>query len=156
MQTWILKDFFAQHGAIPRDAFLTTFTGAFLLSRFHDEPPLVIFLERDKEFSILFGSDEDCDVDFVADPTMDAQHCRVAYHAGFQGWTVEDLGSSFGTLLDENRLAPQRPTLLSDRSVVKVGGGLLQLQFYEAATLADRIRSSGVTRSLKRKKGDDD
>ena len=156
METWILKEFFVQFGPMPKDEFLEKFDGGFLLVRFRDSPPLVVSLERDPKFRLLIGSEEDCDLDFIGDPTLDPEHCKLVYHEGFKGWTVEDLDTSFGTHLDGDRLSASRPTLLRDRSVFKPGGGLTELQFYEAKSLQARIAQSGVTRSLKRKDAPED
>ena len=156
METWILKEFFVQFGPMPKDEFLEKFDGGFLLVRFRDSPPLVVSLERDPKFRLLIGSEEDCDLDFIGDPTLDPEHCKLVYHEGFKGWTVEDLDTSFGTPLDGDRLSASRPTLLRDRSVFKPGGGLTELQFYEAKSLQARIAQSGVTRSLKRKDAPED
>jgi hypothetical protein len=148
----MLKDFFTQNGGTPRDEFLESFNGGFLLVRFRETPPLVIFLPFGVEDHYVLGADEDADLDFIADPTLDDEHCKLVYHTGFKGWTIEDLETSFGTHLDGERMAPHRPTLLQDRSMIKPGGGLLELQYYTSAALQKRMADAGVTRSLRRRK----
>lgn len=149
MQSWLLKQFFHEFGSL-KDSFKERFPGGFLMVRFRTETPTICYLEPKEGFEIMVGSDEDVDIDFVADPTLEPEHCKVAYHAGFRGWTVEDLGTSFGTLLQDQRVDAGRPVLLTDRDVIKPGGGLLQLQFYSSASLFLRMNQAGVTRSLSR------
>ena len=150
LKIWLLKDFFRKFGASPN--FLEQFPGGFLMIRFRDTPPTVAYLKPEEGFSFKVGSDEDTDLDYLADPTLEPEHLVVAYHTGFRGWTVEDLGTSFGTLIQDERITAQRPVLLTDMDVVKPGGGLLQLQFYAAETLHKRMTKAGVTRRIQRDK----
>lgn len=147
----ILTQFFRQQGSRPREEFLEEFDGAFLLARFRGTTPLLVFLEKKEGFKMLLGSDEDCDWEFEDDPTLDPRHCEICYHPGFRGWTIEDFGSSFGTHVGNDRLNKERPTLLTDRSVIKPGGGLTELQFYVAETLYTRMTRAGITKSMTRK-----
>ena len=149
MQSWPLKQFFHEFGA-RKDSFQETFAGAFLMVRFRDSPPEICYLPADEGFELTVGSDEDADLDFVADPTLEEQHCVIAFHTGFRGWTVEDKGTSFGTTVQGERIEAARPILLTDRDVIKAGGGLLQLQFYTSASLLARMNQAGVTRTMSR------
>lgn len=151
MEIRILSQFFRDNGGRPEAEFLEEFDGAFLLARHRGSPPLLMFLLRDEEIRVKIGSDEDCEIAFEHDPTMDPEHCEVSYHHGFAGWTIEDLGTSFGTHVDGDRLGPNRATLLRDGSSVKAGGGLTEMQFYTAKTIYDRMARAGITRSLRRK-----
>lgn len=147
----ILSQFFKLNGGRPEAEFLEEFDGAFVLTRSKGSVPLIVFLPREEGFKVGVGSDEDSDLDFEHDPTMDPNHCEVAYHTGFKGWTIEDLGSSFGTHVDSDRLGIKRPTLLRDRCKIQAGGGLTELQFYTAETIYTRMAKAGITRSLRRK-----
>ena len=47
------------------------------------------------------------------------QHAVVRCNAGH--WTIEDLGSTNGTYLNDQALAPHSPMLLQDRTTIRVG-----------------------------------
>lgn len=150
LRTWLLKGFFHDYGAAA--GLKETFPGAFLMIRFRNTPPLISYLPPEEGFSCLIGGDEDADIDFMMDPTLEPEHCKIAWHVGFSGWTVEDLGTSFGTSIQEERIDSGRPVLLTDKDVVRPGGGLLQLQFYAGDTLFARMSQAGVTRTVSRLK----
>jgi hypothetical protein len=152
LQIFLLKQFFHDFAATPRDTLDKKFPGGFLMVSFRKTPPLVCHLLREDDFSCLVGGDDHADLDYMMDPTMEAEHCRIAWHAGFGGWTVEDLGTSFGTEVQGERLESKRPVLLGDKDKIKVGGGLLNLQFYAAETLFARMKQAGVTRTVSRLK----
>lgn len=149
MQSWPLKQFFHEFGA-RKDSFQETFAGGFLMVRFRDSPAEICYLPPDEGFELTIGSDEDSDLDFVADPTLEESHCVVAFHPGFRGWTIEDQGTSFGTTVQGERIEAARPILLTDRDVIRPGGGLLQLQFYTSTSLMLRMNKAGVTRTMSR------
>lgn len=148
----LLTQFFKQQGGRPRDEFLSDFPGAFLMARFRKTPPLIVILPKDPGFELTIGSDEESDLEFEGDPTLDPVHLHVAFHTGFRGWTVEDRGTSFGTQIDGERVAANRATLLSDGVAVRLGGGMTELQFYLPETLYSRMNKAGITRSLSRKR----
>ena len=150
LQTYLLRSFFHDFGATPHQELATKFPGAFLMTSFRKTPPLISHLRRKEDFTLLVGSDDDADLEFMMDPTLEPEHCRIVWHTGFRGWTVEDLGTSFGTAVQGERLESSRPVLLTDKDVIKVGGGLLQLQFYAAETLFGRMTQAGVTRTVTR------
>jgi FHA domain-containing protein len=150
LRTWLLKEFFHSFGA--EKGLEETFPGAFLMIRFRNTPPLVAYLEPNEGFTCVVGGDEDADIDFMMDPTLEPLHCKIAWHTGFSGWTVEDLGTSFGTAVQDERIDASRPVLLTDKDVIKPGGGLLQLQFYAGKTLFARMTQAGVTRTVARLK----
>jgi hypothetical protein len=147
----LLTTFFRTHASLAKEVFAAQFPGAFVLARCASSPPLVIHLPAEDGFKIMIGSEEDCDVSFEIDPTLDPHHATIAYHAGFRGWTVEDHQTSFGTTVDAERLAAGRPLLLRDRQVVKVGGQS-ELQFYASDTLWARMSKAGITKSVKKQK----
>lgn len=148
-----LKDFFAAQGKSSKDDFLKQFPGAFLLGRFKASTPLLLFLPREDTLRVTVGADEDCDFPFELDQTLDPIHVVVTYHLGFRGWMVcEEERTNFGTQVDNERLGPGRPLMLSDRQVVKLGGGLSELQFYSSETLWGRMNKAGITRSIPKKR----
>lgn len=148
-----LKRFFAEHGPSAKEEFLSLFGGGFLLIRFQGAPPGAVFLPRQEGFVLKLGSDEDMDLAFEEDQTLDAHHATIAYHKGFRGWTVEDHETSFGTHVGEERLSKGRAHLLQDREEIKLGGGMVQMQFYLAETLWKRMHTAGITKSLRKKQG---
>lgn len=148
-----LKDFFAAQAKSSKDDFLKQFPGAFMLGRFRNSTPLLLFLPREDSLRVTAGADEECDFSFELDQTLDPVHVVVSYHQGFRGWTVtEEERTNFGTEIDGERLGPGRPLLLRDRQEVKLGGGLSELQFYTAETLWTRMNKAGITRSIPKRK----
>lgn len=148
-----LKDFIGAQAKSSKDDFLKQFPGAFLLGRFKSTTPVLLFLPREDTLRVTVGADEDCDLSFELDQTLDPVHVVVAYHQGFRGWTItEETRTNFGTMIDGERLAAGRPLLLRDRQEVKLGGGLSELQFYTAESLWQRMSKAGITRSLPKRK----
>ena len=150
LRTWLLKGFFHEFGA--ETGLEKTFPGGFLMIRFRNSPAMVAYLPPDEGFECLVGGDDDADIDYMMDPTLEPLHCKIAWHTGFSGWTVEDLGTSFGTSVQNERIDASRPVLLTDKDVIRPGGGLLQMQFYAGATLFARMSQAGVTRTVARLK----
>ena len=146
-----LARFFAEHGPSVREEFLSLFAGGFLLVRIQGAPPGSVFMPRQEGFAMRIGSDEDADLAFEEDQTMDPLHATVTYHKGFRGWTIEDHETSFGTHVGDERLQKGRPHLLQDREVVRPGGGIVEMQFYLAETLWKRMHTAGITKSMKNK-----
>lgn len=150
-----LRRFFAEHGPSAKEEFLALFPGGFLLIRMQGAPPGAVFLPRQEGFTLKVGSDEDMDLSFELDQTLDAHHATIAYHKGFRGWTVEDQETSFGTHVGDERLTKGRAHLLQDKDVIKLGGGIVQTQFYLGETLWKRMHTAGITKTLrKRQKGE--
>jgi predicted component of type VI protein secretion system len=145
-----LSTFFAKYGATSKEEFLTEWPGAFLLVRAQGCPPGAIALAPTEGFKLTIGSDEDCDLAFEMDQTLDPEHATISYHVGFKGWNIEDHDTSFATHVDNERLLKGRPVLLQDRQVIKPGGGLIMLQFYLAETLWARMNKAGLTSRTKR------
>jgi predicted component of type VI protein secretion system len=108
-----------------------------------------VFLPRQEGFVLRIGSDEDMDLAFEEDQTLDALHASIAYHKGFRGWTIEDHETSFGTHVGDQRLQKGRAHLLQDRQEIRLGGGIVQMQFYLAETLWKRMNTAGITKGLK-------
>ncbi len=143
-----LRAFFAENSRIELDEFEAAYDGAFFLFRMRNMPPACVFLPRQEGFSMTVGSDEDADLPFEMDQTLDPIHMTVSYHQGFRGWVVVDHETSFGTHVADMRLQPGKAQLLIDREVVKAGG-LLEMQFYLNKTLFTRMKSAGITRRRK-------
>lgn len=146
-----LTRFFAEHGPSAQEEFISLFGGGFLLIRIKGAPPAAVFLPRQDGFTMKIGSDEDVDLSFEEDQTLDAQHATLLYHRGFRGWTIEDHETSFGTHVGKERLQKGRPHLLQDRDLIKLGGGIVEMQFYLAETLWKRMHKAGITKSLHKK-----
>ena len=140
-----LRQLFSQEAGTTLEDFLSRYAGAFLLCRIQSLPPSWLRLIRTPHFKLTIGSDEDCDLALEMDQTLDPKHATVAFHEGFRGFTVEDHGTNFGTRIDDEPVSRDRAHLLSDRQVVQVGG-LVELQFYEAKTLWERMSQAGITR----------
>mgnify|MGYP000195989220 CR=1 FL=1 len=150
-----LTDFFRQHAKSGKDEFLARFPGAFLLGRFKNSTPQLLFIPAQEGLRVLTGSGEDCDFCFELDQTLDDHHVLVMFHTGFRGWTVqEEAKTSFGSSVDGVRLAVGRPLLLRDRQEIKLGGGLSELQFYSSETLWTRMNKAGITRSVPKRKAE--
>jgi hypothetical protein len=136
-----------------KDDFLARYPGAFFCGRFKNLPPMILFVPRQEGIKVRAGSGEDCEFSFEEDQTVDENHITISYHLGFRGWTVtEETKTSFGTYVDNERLTGQRPLLLADKQVIKIGGGLSELQIYFAETLWTRMSNAGITKRLAKKK----
>ncbi len=76
---------------------------------------------------VLFGRGAEACAELVAsslrialeDPYASTRHARL-FREGAR-WVLEDLGSTNGTLVDGERLAPHQPRLLADGALVEVG-----------------------------------
>jgi ABC transport system ATP-binding/permease protein len=66
----------------------------------------------------LIGSDPSCDL-VVSQPTVSSHHCRLTQNQG--GFTLEDLGSTNGTYVDNHRLAPRAPVAVSPQMRITLG-----------------------------------
>ena len=91
----VLSTFFKTYGGSSKEDFLAEFPGAFLLVRAQGQPPGAVHIEAQEGFRMVLGSDEDADLSYELDQTLDPEHAAITYHVGFKGWNVEDLGSSF-------------------------------------------------------------
>lgn len=149
----LLTEFFSRHGKLSKEEFLEAFAGAFLLGRREKAAPYLLHITRNTELKVVIGNDEDVEFD-IDDPTLDARHAVVVFHEGFKGWTLEDKATSFGTHVDGDRVQPNQPVLLRDRSTIKAGG-MTQLQFYLSETLYGRMAKAGITRSMRTKQSKD-
>ena len=54
----------------------------------------------------MVGTDPACDL-VLDEPTVSGHHCRLTRFE--DGYTLEDLGSTNGTFVDDVRLPPRRP-----------------------------------------------
>ncbi len=80
----------------------------------------------DPEPSLAFESDEvligrgpECRVQLIADRYLSGKHARVTATMGI--FSIEDLGSTNGTLLNGVKLEPRKPAQLHDGDVITVG-----------------------------------
>jgi ABC-type multidrug transport system ATPase subunit len=60
------------------------------------------------------------------DPGVSGQHAQLTW--GRDGWLVEDLGSTNGTVVNGQRLVPRRPVLLRPGDVAQIGAFALQVR----------------------------
>lgn len=99
--------------------------------------------ELDKEM-VLLGRDEKCDV-IVADVEVSRQHARITRTP--QGYVLEDLGSTNGTVLDGERVTG--PRLLESGSRIALGETVVfafELGERDAeATVVASLRGEGET-----------
>lgn len=56
---------------------------------------------------------------FAGQQTVSGTHCKVSKISG--SWHIQDLGSTNGTFVQGNRLAPNVPHPLSNNAAIKVG-----------------------------------
>jgi len=80
---------------------------------------------------VRVGRDTRCDLLLVL-PSVAKSHAML--DETDQGWTVRDLGSKYGTFLNDVRLEPERATALQEGDVVRFGRHL-PLRLCEPATL---------------------
>jgi len=69
----------------------------------------------------------------ISDPQSSSHHAEVATGYGGNGYQITDLGSTNGTFLNEQRLAPNQPYPLNNGDVIRIGETRIT---YEAATNA--------------------
>jgi pSer/pThr/pTyr-binding forkhead associated (FHA) protein len=72
---------------------------------------------------VTFGRGPDCSLP-LADEYVSTQHARLVPHEG--QWYVEDLGSTNGTYIGNERLT--RPTMVGAKSRVRLGKTVLELR----------------------------
>ncbi len=76
---------------------------------------------------VTIGRGKDCDV-VLADAVVSNHHARIERAGG--GWTITDLGSSNGTLVDGRRI--ERPTVIGNGALVDLGNEVV-FRFHAAA-----------------------
>ncbi|MFC2030233.1 FHA domain-containing protein [Chloroflexota bacterium] len=75
--------------------------------------------------SLSIGRGQNNDV-VLDDAKVSGQHARFTW--GRDGWLVEDLGSTNGTLVNDQRLRPRAPTVLRPVDVVRLGAFAFQVR----------------------------
>jgi hypothetical protein len=98
---------------------------------------LAMVLERGRPQQTL-GRDESCDLT-INDGTLSTRHLALLYRAE-DGWTVEDLGSRNGTLVDGKGLAPG--TKVGLKTGTQVVAAQVVLTFLGPEGLWQRIESA--------------
>jgi hypothetical protein len=86
---------------------------------------------------VTLGRDEACAIP-VNDATLSRHHLTFA--RGFEGWTVEDTGSSNGSWLGMAKLKPGQPVPLRDGAQLQAGR--VFLTFHEPAGMLARLQAS--------------
>lgn len=90
---------------------------------------------------VVVGRESGCDV-VLADPLVSRKHCTVAERDG--GVQVTDLGSRYGTWLDDQRVEGVRAGAVGSAAVVRVGGTVLRLIERSEQQIAGDAGAAGV------------
>lgn len=97
-----------------------------------DEPPIT----RDySQNDITIGRDPNCECPLPGE-TVSARHARLSYHHG--QWWLEDLRSTNGTRLNDERLTT--PTVIISGDRIKCGDALLVVGLAEHLPLSPTLR----------------
>lgn len=72
---------------------------------------------------VFIGRDPACEFP-IDDPTISARHARLSYHHGH--WWVEDLQSTNGTLLNQDRV--QEPLVITNGDQLRCGQIMLEVE----------------------------
>ena len=88
-----------------------------------------------KRPTIVIGRGRDCDI-ILDEHQVSRQHARLQQTP--QGWTLTDLGSTNGTLVNGRRLMPHQPHALRPGDRVSLGACVLALRSPEAASASAR------------------
>ncbi len=80
--------------------------------------------ERELADELTIGRQSDNGLPLVGDPAISRHHARLA-RAADGAWTITDLGSANGTLLNEQPLAPPAPAPLHDGDRIAIGQTVL-------------------------------
>ncbi len=80
--------------------------------------------------AVVLGREERCDIQ-IEDGTVSAEHARFTLDGSGEErvFFVADVGSSNGTWLNGERLAPEAPTRLADQDSLRFGPGV-KVQFF--------------------------
>ncbi|MCX6054012.1 MAG: FHA domain-containing protein [Chloroflexi bacterium] len=97
-------------------------------------PPLVLYSESDPSFErtsfskneVSIGRDDSCDV-VLQDDVSSNRHARFAYRN--LHWWIEDLASTNGTYLNDERL--ETPTILITGDELRIGKNILIIDIQE-------------------------
>lgn len=94
------------------------------------------------------GRESEAGVDFATPDfaAVSAKHCSIIYRDG--QFVIIDYGSSNGTFVDGQKIAPNRETPLSAQSTIKLGSdprASVELRFYPAQALASSNAFKGHT-----------
>lgn len=81
---------------------------------YHEFPDQEAFIVQQTD--VLLGRDPNCKI-HIPDETISAQHARL--YLIDQNWWVQDLNSTNGTFLNDERI--DQPCILTDNDVVQVG-----------------------------------
>jgi hypothetical protein len=82
-----------------------------------DEPSRPAVIKKFSAPTITIGRASESELS-LDDPSVSRRHCRLS--RGADGWTLEDLGSANGTLLDDERIADIHPVTPDTRITVGI------------------------------------
>ena len=89
---------------------------------------------------ITFGRDaNECDVAFdgARHPMVSRRHAQIAYRDG--AWVVADLGSSYGTFLNGQRIAQQMPIAMGNGIQFGVDGPMFRVIWFETGPVVEQV-----------------
>lgn len=86
--------------------------------------------------SIVVGRGGEATGERIALPDQNASRQHARFERGPQGWTVVDLGSTNGTLVNGQPIRPHEPHLLRTGDRVAMGGAVLAVHEVEAEAAA--------------------
>lgn len=106
--------------------------------RFHSQilsqrktPPITIIMESDPQpiknsftqNEIIVGREDSCDIN-LSDPIISGRHARLTFHN--MHWWIEDLISTNGTFLNDERL--ESPAILISGDELRIGKNILLVE----------------------------
>ncbi len=110
-----------------------------------DEPSRSPLIKKFSASTITIGRASECELS-LDDPSVSRRHCRLS--RGADGWTIEDLGSANGTLLDDERIADIHPVTPDTR--ITVGTFRLTLVLAAAAPAPSPTPTTTVWRAVRK------
>ena len=110
-----------------------------------DQPSRAPIIKKFSAATITIGRASECELS-LDDPSVSRRHCRLS--RGADGWTIEDLGSANGTLLDDERIADIHP--LSPDIRITVGAFRLTLVLAAAPPAPSITPSTPAWRAVRK------
>lgn len=112
-------------------------------------PRSEVFPVRLTEEEAVFGRSQACDVKLGGELSVSRRHARFRWFGG--SWTVTDLGSRHGVVVNAIRIEPERVTPIEDGDVVAIGPWSLRVSIGDetgtsrrGSTVDDTRDSAGI------------